>query len=225
MSNHIYRRHDLLRVEPEAWREMLLATGSLDRLGGEAQRLVEGWAERGLPVIVRRGAAGDDDSAIAVGLPLPPRLGKLRLGLFIPPAHVTARVAALSVAEAARSAPAHLRPQVEAAAGIGRRFGLQPAVFGALLWQHLTGLVYLQPDSDIDLIWPVPRRESLDELLDDLAELDEAGPNRLDGEIILSTGEGANWRELRGALACPSSTVLVKSMHGAELRCARHLFT
>ncbi|MFA1671923.1 malonate decarboxylase holo-[acyl-carrier-protein] synthase [Rhizobium mongolense] len=224
MSSHVYRRHDLLHVEPEAWREMLLATGRLDRLADEAQRLVEGWAERGLPVIVRRGAPGDDESAIAVGLPLPPTLGKLRLGFFIPPGHVAASVAALSVAEAARSAPAHLRPQLEAAAALGRRFGLWPAVFGALLWQHLTGLAYLRPGSDIDLIWPVPRRESLDELLDDLAELDEAGPNRLDGEIILSTGEGANWRELRGALACPGGTVLVKSMHGAELRCARHLF-
>ncbi|WP_183844492.1 malonate decarboxylase holo-[acyl-carrier-protein] synthase [Rhizobium etli] len=225
MCSHGYRRHDLLRVEPEAWREMLVATGSLDGLAHGPQRLVEGWAERGLPVIVRRGTVGGDEHTIAVGLPLPPTLGKLRLGFFIPPEHMAARVAALSVTEAARSAPAHLRPQVEAAAGLGRRFGLQPAVFGALLWQHLTGLAYLQPGSDIDLIWPAPPRESLNELLDDLAELDKAGPNRLDGEIILSTGEGANWRELRGALACPGGTVLVKSMHGAELRCARHLFT
>ncbi|MBB3148125.1 phosphoribosyl-dephospho-CoA transferase [Phyllobacterium trifolii] len=203
---------------------MLLASGSLDCLAEEPQRLVEDWAERGLPVIVRRGAAGDDESALAVGLPLPPELGKLRLGFFIPQGHVAASVAALSVAEAARSAPANLRVQLEAAAALGRRLGLWPAVFGALLWQHLTGLTYLRPGSDIDLIWPVSRREALDELLDGLATLDATGPARLDGEIVLSTGEGANWRELSSALTRPDGTVLVKSMHAAELKCARHLF-
>ncbi|MER9608367.1 MULTISPECIES: malonate decarboxylase holo-[acyl-carrier-protein] synthase [unclassified Mesorhizobium] len=224
MSNNAYRRHDLLRVEPGAWREMLLAAGSLDRLADEPRPLVEGWAERGLPVIVRRGAVGDDESAIAIGLPLPPTLGKLRLGFFIAPKHVAASVAAHSVAEATRSAPAHLRPQLEAADALAMRLGLRPFVFGALLWQHLTGLTYLRAGSDIDLIWPVSRRDDLDELLDGLATLDAAGPARLDGEIILSTGEGANWRELRNALTRPGGTVLIKSMHGAEFRCARHLF-
>lgn len=203
---------------------MLVATSCLDSLADEPQQLVEGWAERGLPVIVRRGAVDDDESAIAVGLPLPPSLGKLRLGFSIPPRHVAAGVAALSVAEAARSAPVHLRPQLEAAADLGRRLGLRPVVFGALLWQHLTGLAYLQPGSDLDLIWPVARLDVLDELLDGLVALDDAGPARLDGEIVLSTGEGANWRELRSELARPGGTVLVKSMHGAELRCARQLF-
>jgi phosphoribosyl-dephospho-CoA transferase len=65
----------------------------------------------------------------------------------------------------------------------------------------------------------------LDALLDGLAALDDAGPARLDGEIILGNGEAVNWRELHVELARHGGTVLVKSMHGAELRCARHLFS
>lgn len=175
-------------------------------------------------MIARRNTLGDDECAIAVGLPLPPVLGKLRLGLAIPAGCVVTRVAALCPAQAMRSAPAHLRPQLAAAADLGARLGLRPAVFGALLWQHLTGLGYLRPTSDMDLIWPMPCSGVLDELLDGLAALDDAGPARLDGEIILGNGEAVNWRELRGELARPGGTVLVKSMHGTELRCARHLF-
>ncbi|MEP9386314.1 malonate decarboxylase holo-[acyl-carrier-protein] synthase [Mesorhizobium sp. KR9-304] len=224
MPSHGYRRHDLLRVEPGAWRDMLLASGSLHCLADESRRLVEGWARRGWPVIVRGGTTGDDECAIAVGLPLPPALGKMRLGFLLSAGCTATNVASVSPAETARSAPAQLCPQLEAAADLGRRLGLRPAVFGALLWQHLTGLAYVRSDSDIDLIWQAPCREGLDELLDSLAALDDAGPARLDGEIILNNGEAVNWRELRGELARPGGTVLVKSMHGTELRCARHLF-
>ncbi|MFH1558768.1 MAG: malonate decarboxylase holo-[acyl-carrier-protein] synthase [Pseudomonadota bacterium] len=223
MPSHPYRRHDLLRIEPKAWRGMLAATHGLDPLAGEARQLVEGWAGRGWPVIVRRCGANDRDD-IAVGLPLPPALGKLRLGFFIPADSGINAIAAVSPAEAARSVPTILRPQLEAITALAVRLGVRPAVFGALLWQHLTELAYLRPGSDIDLLWPAPRPDRLDELLEDLAALDAAGPARLDGEIVLPAGEAVNWRELHGALVRAGGTVLVKSMHGAELRCARRLF-
>ncbi|OYY58733.1 MAG: malonate decarboxylase holo-[acyl-carrier-protein] synthase, partial [Rhizobiales bacterium 35-66-30] len=144
------------------------------------------------------GANDRDD--IAVGLPLPPALGKLRLGFFIPADSGINAIAAVSPAEAARSVPTTLRPQLEAITALAVRLGLRPAVFGALLWQHLTELAYLRPGSDIDLLWPAPRPDRLDELLEDLAALDAAGPARLDGEIVLPAGEAVNWRELHGAL-------------------------
>lgn len=223
MPSHPYRRHDLLRIEPKAWRGMLAATNGLDPLAGEARQLVEGWAGRGWPVIVRRcGANGGDD--VAVGLPLPPGLGKLRLGLFLPADSGMTAVAAVSPDEAARSAPATLRPQLAAVAALGAGLGLRLSVFGALLWQHLTGLAYLRPGSDIDLLWPAPRPDRLDELLENIVALDTAGPARLDGEIVLPTGEAVNWRELHTQRVRSGGTVLVKSMQGAELRCARRLF-
>lgn len=221
------RRHDLLRVRPEGWDALLGADGGFGGLGGlagDARRLVEGWAGRGWPVIVRRRAEGEDRRAIAVGLPLPPSLGKLRLGFRLPPEMVAERLSAVPLDEAVGSAPAHLRPQLDALAAFGARLDLRPAVFGALLWQHLTGLAYLHPGSDIDLIWPAPASADVPVLLDGLAGLDLAGPARIDGEILLAGGDGVNWRELRNALAGPDSRVLVKSMDGAALGCARALF-
>ncbi len=83
MPDQIFGRHDLLRVTPEGWRATLGATTGLDRLAAEPRRLVEDWAARGWPVIVRRPTDDDDADGIAVGLPLPPSLGKLRLGFTL----------------------------------------------------------------------------------------------------------------------------------------------
>lgn len=221
MPSHPYRRHDLLRVEPLAWSGVLASSSKLNDLSAEARNLVQGWVRRGWPVIVRRGEGVGD---VAVGLPLPPSLGKLRLGFLLPNGSPTVRIAGPSPAEAALSAPEALRPQLDTISALGARLQLQPTVFGALLWQHLTGLTYLRPGSDIDVLWPAPPRPRLGDLLDGLATIDTAGPARLDGEIVLPDGAAVNWRELHGELARPNGTVLVKSMQGADLRCARHLF-
>lgn len=217
-------RHDLLRATPEGWRAMLAAAAGLGRLAVEPRRLVEDWAGRGWPVIVRRRVEGDDGAGVAIGLPLPPAHGKLRLGFTLAAEGIAERLDRVPLGAAAASAPAPHRAQLDAVIALGARLSVPPAVFGALLWQHVTGLAYLRSGSDIDLIWSRPGRGVLPELLDGLASLDESGPVRLDGEIVLPTGEGVNWRELRGELARPGGAVLVKSMDGAELRCAHHLF-
>lgn len=214
----------MLRVSPEGWRATLAATAGLDRLPAEPRQLVEEWAGRGWPVIARRPAGGGDTDGIAVGLPLPPSLGKLRLGFTIASDSIARRLESVPLSEAVTAAPAALRAQLDAVIALGTRLCVPPAVFGALLWQHVTGLAYLRPGSDIDLLWRKPGEDILPDLLDSLAALDAAGPVRLDGEIILPPGEGVNWRELRGELRRPGGTVLVRSMNGAELRCARHLF-
>lgn len=224
MPDRMLGRHDLLRVTPEGWRATLDAAAGLDRLPAEPRRLVEDWVAHGWPVIVRRPAEHVAPDGVAVGLPLPPSLGKLRLGFTLTDDCVAERLGMVALSEAADAAPAALRAQLSAAIALGARLSVPPAVFGALLWQHVTGLAYLRPQSDIDLIWPTPDRRALPALLEGLGELDEAGPARVDGEIILPEGEGVNWRELRGELGRSGGTVLVKSMKGAELRCARHLF-
>lgn len=223
MPDQMFGRHDLLRVTPEGWDATLAATAGLDRLAAEPRRLVEVWAARGWPVIVRRPAEEDTDG-IAVGLPLPPSLGKLRLGFTLASDCVAERLERVPLNEAVTTAPMALYAQLGAVTALGERLSVPPAVFGALLWQHVTGLTYLRPGSDIDLIWPAPDQGLLAELLEGLAALDEAGPARLDGEIILPGGEGVNWRELHSEAVRTDGRVLVKSMNGAELRCARHLF-
>jgi phosphoribosyl-dephospho-CoA transferase len=218
------QRHDLLRVTPGGWPAVLAASPGFDALEMGPRRLVAGWAERGWPVIVRRRAAGDSGDGVAVGLPLPPAHGKLRLALSIPAEFVTETVAAVPLSAAAASVPTAWRPQVEGLVALGERLALRPVLFGALLWQRLTGLPYLRPGSDIDLIWPGPTAKALPDLLDTLDRLDAAGPVRLDGEILLAAGSGVNWRELRQEFRRPDGVVLIKSMDGADIRCVRTLF-
>ena len=83
-----------------------------------------------------------------------------------------------------------------------------------MLWQHLTGLTYLSPASDLDLLWDAADPDDADRLVVSLASLDERGPVRLDGEIILPDGGGVNWREFLGT----PDTLLVKTMRGVEIR-------
>lgn len=216
-----FMRHELLRVTPAGWRATLAIEEARLQLVPEARRLVEDWAARGWPVIVRRPAASDIANGLPVGLPLPPSLGKLRLGFTISAEMVAARCPPVALNDAARVAPDRLRHQLDRVLALGDRLGAPPGVFGALLWQHLTGLAYLRAGSDLDLLWRIPARERLADLLDGLADIDADGPALLDGEVVDASGAGVNWRELREALGRPAGTVLVKSMKGAELRCAQ----
>lgn len=218
------RRHDLLRIRPDGWAQVVAGSACVQLLADEPGRLVRGWAERGWPVIVRRRTPEESGVGIAVGLPLPPACGKLRLAFFIPPELVAETVAAVSLREEQVSIPANWLPQVTALSVLGERLALPPTVYGGLLWQHLTGLPYLHAGSDLDLLWPTPSGAVLPRLLDGLARLDAAGPVRVDGEITLASGCGVNWRELRQELPSPGGSVLVKSMNGADVRCAQTLF-
>jgi phosphoribosyl-dephospho-CoA transferase len=57
-------------------------------------------------------------------------------------------------------------------------------------------LTYLDPSSDIDIAWTLPRPDQLEGFLGDLAAIDARAPVRLDGELVRADGAGANWREL-----------------------------
>lgn len=218
------QRHDLVRVRPDGWLRVLSRAPCFVALDGEARRRVVGWADDGWPVIVRRRAPGDGGRDVGVGLPLPPSCGKLRVALSIPPELVAETLPAVTLDDAVGSVPAGWLAQIDALLTLGKRLALQPALYGSLLWQHLTGLDYLQAGSDIDLIWRSPTPATLKVLLDGLARLDDLGPAKLDGEIVLASGGAVNWRELRQELQVSGGAVLVKSMDGAEIRCAQTLF-
>jgi phosphoribosyl-dephospho-CoA transferase len=105
---------------------------------------------------------------------------------------------------------------------VARLLGLgEPRVFGALLWQHLTGMSYLTSTSDLDLLWPVAARSLADQLLRDLAEIDAGGTPRLDVEIELPDGAAVKWRELSRA----QGSVLVKTLDCVEMRPVAGLFS
>ena len=135
--------------------------------------------------------------------------------------------------------PPGLRPaamrldQALAAAGASAR------VYGSFGWQHLTGLGYLHPGSDLDLLVRVRDAAGADVALAALQEAaaafaphaeppggsrlaDAAGGEiplapRLDGELAFDDGRAVAWREWATWRDGRARQVLVKTSSGAYL--------
>ena len=212
------RRHDLLRPGQAAWDEMLQNRPDLATVP-----LLADWARLGRPVIVRRRLPGEGLALVPGAVPLPPSHGKLRVAVSFPPGTGLVALQPVLLRNAASAAPADWQQVIASLVAVGKGLGIEPCVFGALLWQHVTGLTYLTARSDLDLLWRVADKAAADWLVQTLARLEAAGPLRLDGELVLPDGTGVNWREFArtdGAAA----TVLVKTMEGVEARPRATLF-
>ena len=214
-------RHDLVQITVDGWAVACATRVPGRHLRPQQAAAVSGWAAAGHPVITRRSVAEDTPNRLPVGVPLPPSLGKLRVALSVPLA-ATWRRAPLDLQEAAPSAPQTWWDTIDSLASLGQLLALRPQVFGALLWQYVTGLPYLHDGSDLDLLWRVSDHSTVFALLDGLRRIDDKSPVRIDGEVRTPTGD-VNWRDLAGAWAA-GGTVLVKTGSGAFLESAAALF-
>jgi len=213
------RRHDLLRAEPLAWDAMLRCLPGLGNLP-----LVADWALREWPVIVRRRMAGDVAGNVPAALPLPPVHGKRRLAFSFSSGAAVVVLPPVLLRDAAPAAPTEWQPLIAALIDLGEAVGVTPRVFGALLWEHATGLPYLTARSDLDLLWSISDERSAALLVEGLLRLDAGGPIRLDGELELPDGAAVNWRELAQSVANQGDELLVKTMDGVEVRTKAGLF-
>ena len=205
------KRHELLWISPEAWAEALSHQPGLVGIS-----LVQSWVGRGWPVVVRRRLEGEQTDRVPVAVPLPPSQGKRRLALSILWEGLVDRKAFLPLQCVVAVAPATWQDSLAEILALGEQCAIEPAVFGGLLWQHLTGLDYLTSASDLDLLWPMPAGRVLRPLLEGLAVTERPTP-RLDGEIVLPDGIGINWRELWRSLDVAESRVLAKSFDRVRL--------
>ena len=207
-----WQRHDLLHVVPSAWTAALAAQS----LAGVP--LLADWADRGWPVIVRRRMAGDSADMVPVGVPLPPAAGKSRIAINIPQEAVIAQAAPPSLRTVAHKANPAWQPTVAALLALGERHGIGPAAFGSLLWEYHTGLTYLSPTSDLDLIWLAHGSCDIASLLDGVARIERVAPMRIDGEVVFPQGAAANWRELHKAFGADGpAEILIKTMDGVRV--------
>jgi len=208
-----WQRHELLSVAPRVWRSELAS-----RPADAATPLLAIWAENGWPVIVRRRMAGDPTDRVPVGVPLPPAAGKMRIALTVPEQAVLERSPPPSLLAVSREADPAWGPTLRALVALGARHGVSPAAFGSLLWQYRTGLAYLSPRSDLDVLWPVRADCEIGALVAGIAAAERGAPMRIDGEIAFPDGEAVNWRELHLALNQDGpSEVLAKSIGGVRL--------
>ncbi|VTZ48279.1 Phosphoribosyl-dephospho-CoA transferase [Methylocella tundrae] len=201
-------RHALLRVEAQAYALMLAERPDL------TDPLLKDWVLADRPLIARRRAPCDARDLVPAGVPLPPAHGKKRIALQLAPGAILSLEPPPLLADCAAFAPAGWRPAIEAILHFCNGVGVEPRVFGALAWSALTGLDYLSPSSDLDLLFAVAPDADVAALLEGLARIDAGAPMRLDGEILrLDVGFAGNWREL----AAGAEEILVKTIKDVAL--------
>jgi phosphoribosyl-dephospho-CoA transferase len=203
------KRHDLVFVEPDAWRSLLMARPEL-----VVHHLVSQWADNSWPLIRRRPLPGE--SGIGLGLPLPPMAGRQRLSINLPAAAIRASQPPPLLADCAEVAPPGW------ASVIAELLRVDDSVrcFGSLAWQQMTGLAYLRPQSDLDLLWTVRDAPHAMWLSQSIAAVAGTTSLRLDGELLLPSGDAVQWREWSSGAA----QLLVKSITGIAMTAREALF-
>ncbi len=208
------RRHDLVSVARDDWSRVAATRPAHPTLSSAQAALVAHWGDAGWPVIVRRATHDDAPGGLPIGLPQPPSLGKARVALSVPAGVPWRRVDGVALADVRHTAPVAWREAIDAIVSLGHSLALVPHVFGALLWQSVTGMAYLNAASDLDLLWTVADAATLAPLLEGLTRIEAACPVRIDGEVLTPDG-GINWRELAAARQGGAEIVLIKSTERA----------
>jgi phosphoribosyl-dephospho-CoA transferase len=203
------RRHELVWLSREGWLQLL--AGANDE---EVSACLRHWCEARLPLVVGRQEPGAPE--LALGLPTPIAWGRRKVALRVARRTVLYHDGFPRAGEIARLLPLALRARWAALIGALAACTSEPRVHGSYGWQRLTGLRYLRPGSDIDLLLPVHEARAADEVAGQLAAFLWAGP-RIDGELVFPDGSAVAWREWlqwrRAAVQC----VLVKRIDGVRL--------
>jgi phosphoribosyl-dephospho-CoA transferase len=209
----VLARH--MRVWPTAFAWASMADNARD---ATARAALDLWSARGWPMVVRR-PGGDEsicsDEKIAVGLPLPPALGKGRLKFHVTNDGVAARAPALALDDVVAAMEPAWQRALAPLARDAARARVAFRVFGSAAWQTQTGLVYLHEQSDIDLLAEPASIDELDAAIALFERFERRSPIRLDGEIVFPCGDAVAWREWNCARS--AGRVLAKRLTGAAL--------
>jgi len=177
------------------------------------------WAENDWPVIVRRSESDIPPNMLCLGLAAPPdpHTGmKTRIPFLVPSEHIVRHDVPLAIISAEKALPAKWQKDFADLVEKVTAIGLEFRVYGSAAMQAITGLSYLTPSSDIDLLF-FPQTK--DQLLAGSALLTSyAAKLPLDGEIVFPSGSAVAWKEWVQAESHPSQPrVLTKSMFNPRL--------
>jgi phosphoribosyl-dephospho-CoA transferase len=203
------KRHDLVFVRRGAWHSLLQGRTDL-----AAHPYVAEWVDNRWPLIRRRPLPVE--TGVALGLPLPPTMGRQRLALNLPDDAICATARPPLLANCVGTAPPIWRDTIVELLEIDDSV----LCFGSLAWQQMTGLPYVGPDSDLDLLWTVRDAAHAARLTREIAIIQGAAPVRLDGELLLPSGEAVQWREWLS----DARQLLVKSITGVTMAPREVLF-
>lgn len=207
-SERLIRRHDLVFVREIAWRHLMRVRADL-----AMDPLVASWVQRGWPLVSRRSTPGDLEG-VPLGLPLPPFAGKRRISVVLPPGDIVEVASSPPLALASRAAPRDWWSALDALEEVARQHAINLRVYGSLAWRALTGLDYLTPSSDVDVLFCLRGTTNVQGLVAAIGHIDSKAPMRIDGELLREDGAAASWREIHEG----ASDVLVKTERSVALR-------
>ena len=184
---------------------------------------VAAWLAADRPLVVARqpcGAALSDSisvGTISTGLALPPAQGKRRIGLIVAMQDIVRHTPPLRFFDAIAHAPAGWQPALAELEAAATDINLELRVFGSLAWQALSGLNYMTPQSDIDLLWHPLSHAQLQQGIALLARWEQTSGLRADGEMLFGGSSAVSWREWSTLKYDGDQRVLVKRISSAEL--------
>jgi phosphoribosyl-dephospho-CoA transferase len=198
-------RHQLVYLQAAAWQRVLAEIDAPIALRDELQD----WPKHDWPLVLARQTMQTQEF-LTLGWSLPPRENgdKPRLTLQVAMHEIAGRRLPLSLQEVI----ALLQQQnLKLPVRLQELAQLHVQIFGSWSWQALTGLAYLRPSSDIDVLLPVQNQAQLVTGLRHLQAARQTLP--LDGEIVFPDDSAVAWREWLQQ----SEQVLVKSFDAVSL--------
>ena len=212
-------RHWLVWVAPDHHAAISSQVGSPGLRVPVRDFLAAGW-----PLVVRRQTGIDGEhvargSSIAVGMPLPPSQGKLRLAFSVLPEWIIRTAPPLELAEAIPHLPLAWRAPLQQLIRGAEAIDIGFRVYGSAAWEALTGCRYLTPQSDIDLLWQPSHPTQIAAGIALLQAWEAQTGFTADGEICFGGDEAVAWREwsARQHMHDAGDRVLVKTLRGPRL--------
>jgi phosphoribosyl-dephospho-CoA transferase len=203
-------RHDLAWLSAAGW------DAARAQAQPEHRSALVFWRRNGWPAVVRRRDADAGADEVCLGIPLPPDPAtgrKIRIPLRLHHGHIARCTAPLPLQPPLPPHAASAASAAIIAAAAASKLSLR--IYGSYAMQALTGLCYVTPASDIDLLFYPTSVPQLEAGLALLATHAERLP--LDGEIIFPDGSAVSWKEWLQAGAS-RSMVLVKDSHAVRLQ-------
>ena len=213
------RRHWLVWIRPEC------RAAAAAQIADDAMRAhVAAWLAADRPLVVARQPCGETQSdTIAVGLALPPAQGKRRIAIVVPTKDIARYTPSLRLADSLVHAAIEWQSALAELDAAATDIDIELRVFGSLAWQALSGLPYLTPQSDIDLLWHAQSRKQLQQGIALLARWEQSSGLRADGEVLFGENSAVSWREWATLKSGDSQRVLVKRKSSAVLVDTREL--
>ena len=201
-------RNRLVWLNQQGWSHCLAATADASDQG-----ILRHWQTHDLPVVVSTQRPQHSPDHISLGLPAPTRWGRRKLALAVLPQHIarTGEFPLLEdVAPACLSAPAVLELLLPM-----RAMQVALRVYGSYGWAYLTGLDYVRPASDLDLLAVLAHAAQAQQVAQAL--LATPADCRIDGELAFADGRSVAWRECLQAADGGAVHVLVKHRTQVQL--------